>query len=193
LTGAPTELQKDKAISWSRVLEVRDSLELGSTKILLGIYTYIPPVRADYHACKLVDSSYNSTGDENYIIMDGDKWKLVLQNYKTKNSYGKQVLDVPDELYKLMKEYLKDTPRKYLFTNEHDEPFTRKTFSTWAKRRLEVAFKAPMTLTSIRHVFVCGLDFNVSVRELNEIGRGMGHSVSTQREYRWEGCNEVME
>jgi hypothetical protein len=192
LTGAPTELQKDKVYSWPDILKARDELELCSAKVLLAMYTYVNPVRADYYACKLCKED-GDVSAENYIIMGEKEWKLVLQHYKTVKKHGKIVIDLPNELRELLTEYLKDSDRTYLFVNDNGDPFTRKTFSTWAKRKLETVFKSAITLTSIRHSFTASLDFNGSLCELNKIAHGMGHSVCTQRQYKWEGVNSVIE
>jgi hypothetical protein len=154
------------------------------------MYTYINPVRADYHACKLYDDESAATKTENYIVKGTSQWKVVLQDYKTYKSYGKIEINVPEVLHLLLVEYLRLYPRVYLFENDSGEPFTRKTFSTWSARKLEQAFKSPMTLTAIRHSFTGSLDYNVSTVELRGIGESMGHSVGTQRQYRWE--NEVI-
>jgi len=186
LTGAPTELQKDKVRTWEDILKVRDGLDVGSTKALLGMYTYINPMRADYYACRLCKEGESNEAVDNYIVMGEKVWKLVIQEYKTAKRYGKIEIEMPNELRELLMAYLKDSTRSYLFVNESDEPFTRKSFSTWSTRRLSAAFGSPCTLTSIRHVYTSRLDFNGSLLGLVCIASGMGHSVSTQRQYRWE-------
>jgi hypothetical protein len=186
LTGAPTELQKNKQYPWSKILEIRDSLDIGSTKILLAMYTYINPVRADYYSCKLCDDEASVPLTDNYIMMKGDSWKVVLQDYKTHKKYGKIELIVPEELKLLLVEYIKLSPKNYLFENENNKPFTRKTFSTWASRRLKEVFNGSETLTGIRHSYTSTLDYNGGLSGLSSIAERMGHSVWTQRQYRWD-------
>ena len=195
LTGKPTALQADKVQAWERIIEVRDGLELGETKLLLAFYTYINPVRADYYDCMIYDSEEDvdhDLGVQNYIILD-DKPRVVMGDYKTSKHYGVLTLPMPAELVVILKAFLEKHPKRiWLFQKTLDaeetiaEPFDRAYFSGWANRKLRKAFNAPMTLTAIRHAFTSHLDYNQSIVMLNNIAKTMGHSVDTQRRYKWD-------
>jgi len=199
LSGKPTALQADKIQLWERILEVRDELELGETKLLLAFYTYINPVRADYYDCMIYKNEKevdHDLGVQNYIILD-DKPRVVMGDYKTSKHYGVLTLPMPEELVAILKAFLKANPKRvWLFEKIHDtestiaEPFDRAYFSMWANRRLRKAFNAPMTLTAIRHSFTSQLDYNQSIALLNTIAKTMGHSVDTQRKYKWDEADK---
>jgi len=200
LTGQPTALQANKAdIKWEDILKVRDELPLGSTKLLLSFYTMIPPERGgDFHSCFLMpegaEKEYPDACAGNYIIIKHDApWELYLNEYKTKKRLGTIKIDLPEELILMVSEYhvmIQEPSSGYLFENEKGEPFTRGTFSTWAVRRLTEAFGRPMTLTAIRHAYISQIDFNRPIGELNAVAESMGHSVETQRKYKWEDSKE---
>jgi hypothetical protein len=211
LSGEPTERQKDKQITWKEIEKVRDELPLGETKLLLAFYTYIPPIRADLYACSLFDDEeqMDAAGmneDEefelgkpewNYVVVDGECPRLVLNDYKTSKSHGEIIHELPRELHVLLKAFLvqHQKARMHLFENSKGDPYTRSTFSTWCCRRLKEAFGKPMSLTAIRHAYCSSLDFNRPIKELNAIAHGMGQKVSTQRIYKWdsqETKNEVI-
>jgi hypothetical protein len=196
LTGQPTALQANKAdIKWEDILRTRDELPLSSTKLLLSFYTMIAPERGGdyYNVAMLPFNSDPALLACNYIIMylEGP-WKLYLKDYKSKKKYGTIVIDLPDELSDMITEYHMTAPPESdnLFENEKGEPFTRGTFSTWACRKLTEAFGRPMTLTAIRHAYISQIDFNRPIGELNSVAESMGHTISTQRVYKWEDKKE---
>jgi integrase len=200
MTGQPTDNQRGKETEWSAICKVRDELPLGATKLLLAFYTYIDPIRADLYNCHVFDQD-----DEEYVRLTDnfitiDPPMLHLRDYKTKKTYGRIQIPLPDELMQVLNDYLCDEHIKKervtgrLFENECGETFTRATFSKWSTRRLTRAFGKPMTLTAIRHNFTSQLDFNRPIEELHKTAMRMCHSVATQREYKWEvGKNEVIQ
>lgn len=193
LTGEPTDLQKDKIQAWERILKVRDELELNETKLLMAVYTYLNPLRADFYDCIIYHDKSEIDADvgvHNYVILD-DAPRLVLGDYKTKKTHGTLTLDMPNELVELLARFLDEHPhRVWLFEQSVDtgtpQPFTRKTFSQWANRKLSRAFHAPMTLTALRHAFAGQLDFNRPICELHDIAKSMGHTIAVQRVYKWD-------
>jgi hypothetical protein len=182
-------------LSFTDLVEKRDSLPDGSThKLLLGFYTHIPPVRADYFATQIIP--FGVIPDEpNYIHHSAEKSHLVITDFKTSRLYKKIIHDLPEELHIQLVESLKTTPRKYLFVNKFGEPFNRYTFSHWANQQLETIFKKGLTLTMLRHIFISTIDFNQSTPEqLQKIGNQMGHNVSQQLLYKWKiNANQIIE
>jgi len=196
LEGRPTKLQEDKQIEWAEVLRVRDELPLGDTKLLLAMYTYLNPVRADYYNCPmLLESDVEALESHpmmNCFVVSDDNPRVILTDYKTQPNHGTLTLPVPRELYEIVLQCTGEDERSHLFLNDKGEIHTRQSFSNWASRKLTNAFGRPMTLTAIRHSFCSQLDFNRPIKELNEVAHSMGHSVGTQRLYKWEGKNEVV-
>ena len=195
VSGEPTENQKEKMIHWSEVIKTRDALPVSEGKLLLGLYTYINPVRADYFACRLYESDPKSE-TENYMVLSEENPRLVLNDYKTKKKYGTIQIPIPPPLYELIGECKTSGICKndYLFTNSLGGPYNRNQYSGYAVRKLERIFGKPVTLTTLRHSYTSSLDYNRPIRELNEIAHSMGHSVGVQHMYRWDGLiNEVVE
>lgn len=190
LEGKPTESQEKKegsSLTFVQVSKVRDSLPDNSIdKLLIGFYTFIPCVRADYFATQIVlgkePASY-----PNFISISEDKASLVITDFKSKSKYKKiEHPSLPKELSRLLLLSLKEKPRKFLFVDEVGNPFTRSAFSSWATRRLSKLFNVKLTLTLLRHIYVSSLDMNMPTKELEKISSLMGHSLSTQRSYKWE-------
>jgi hypothetical protein len=180
-------------LSFDDLVEKRDALPDGSThKLLLGFYTYIPPVRADYFATQIIP--FGVIPDQpNYIQHNAEKSHLVITDFKTSRLYKKITHDLPEELHAQLVESLKAAPRNYLFVNKFGEPFNRYTFSHWANQQLEHIFKKGLTLTMLRHIFISTIDFNQSTPEqLQQIGNKMGHNVSQQLLYKWKATTKCI-
>jgi len=188
-SGEPTDLQKSKVMPWADILKVRDALPLSTAKLLLAMYTYIPPIRADLFACRLYEETPEETPTEdNYIVLEKKNPRLVLNDYKTKKVYGTIQISLPKVLYEMIRQCIKEGICKgeYLFAHLSGTPYDRPGFSSMSRRLLNKAFEKPMTLTAIRHIFSSTIDNNRPVKELRLISDSMGHSVSTQKLYKWD-------
>jgi hypothetical protein len=188
-SGEPTKLQKGKEMPWADILKVRDALPLSATKLLLAMYTYIPPIRADLFACRLYEETPDEVGEDNYIVLDEKNPRLVLQDYKTKKTYGTIQIPLPKPLYEMIRQCIKEGicgGNYYLFTDTSDLPYDRHGFSRQTGRMLTRAFGKPMTLTAIRHNFSSSIDNNLPVRKLKLISDSMAHSVGQQKLYKWD-------
>lgn len=188
---SPTQaLKSGSSLLFSDVITIRDGLEDGSIdKLLLGFYTYIPPVRADFFATQLLHFGETPTYP-NHIFYDTDKSYLVITDYKTSPIYNSIEYTLPSELHTQLLLSLSKSPRTFLFCN-NDKPFTRKTFSEWATKQLTALFKKEFTLTMFRHIYISHLDFNTSAEQLIDISKKMGHSITQQMLYKWKDtCEE---
>jgi hypothetical protein len=190
LQNKPTKTQSSKGgvnITFDDIIKKRDSLKYASPeRLLLGFYTYLPPVRTDYFATQIVTLKQKPT-QQNYIrLLTPTQSRCVLRDFKTKNKYKRIENDLPPELHSELEASLKEKPRDYLFVNISGEPFTRNSFCVWSKRILSKLFNTQMTLVIIRHLFISTIDFNkMTDVELTDLGNKMGHSLTTQRTYRW--------
>lgn len=186
----PTELQLKKGgtyLKYDDIVKKRDSLPFGSIeRLLLGFYTYLYPVRADYFATEIVTFKQKPTHD-NYIrrISPTETW-VVINDFKTKHTYKQIKNRLPPELNDELVESLRIKPRKYLFVNQTGQPYTRNAFVNWSRRLLTRLFQVEFTLTIIRHLFINTLDFkNTKLTDLKVISDKMGHDLLTQRTYQW--------
>jgi hypothetical protein len=186
----PTENQLQKGgtyLKYDDIIKKRDSLPPGSIeKLLISFYTYIPPVRADYYATEIITLKQKPT-QPNYIRRISPTHSIMtLTDFKTKNRYTEITNVLPQELNNELVKSLEKSPRKYIFTNQTGQPFTRNAFTVWSKRILSRVFETEMTLIIIRHLFISSLDFSMKSLELKKISDKMGHDLSTQRNYKWD-------
>jgi hypothetical protein len=168
------------------LITLRDALPDGSIhKLLIGLYTHIPPVRADYYATQILPFGVTPT-EPNYIFHSPEKSRLVLTDFKTNKFYKEISHDLPAELHRQLVLSLAASPRTYLFVNKNGEPFTRNGFTKWATEQLYQISKKGLTITMLRHIYISSLDLNSPPVRLLEIGKKMGHQLSQQMLYKWK-------
>lgn len=194
LNNAPLEAHAEvaKNVDWAKVQQMRDSLVQGSLeRLLLSLYTFIPPVRADYYEMR-INPPKSVTDDKkaNFIVLttSPETSFIVIRDFKTAAKYNEIKHNIPPPLHATIIASLSAKPRNYIFTMPSDNarPFDRNGFSKWANAKLTELFKVPMTLTTLRHLYISTIDFNKTrAADLEKIGNAMGHSISMQKGYQW--------
>ena len=186
----PTQLQEARGghkLTLQNLVNKRDNNDIDIiNRLLLAIYTIIPPVRADYYATHIIkDGEIPET--DNYIILKNKYAELVIRKYKTSRKHGEiRHPRLPDELYNLILKSLEKYPRKYLF-EKNGKPYTPNGFCKWSSTTLEKLFNVEITLTMIRHIYISSLDLSkMTVEEKKNIGKLMGHTIGIQAEYEWK-------
>ena len=189
-----TDKEKEimKVIKWNDIIAKRDTLESGSNeRLLLSLYTFVPPVRADYFEVRINPPvSIINDKTKSYIQLGetGESSLLVIRDFKTSSTYKEIKHKIPQELFEELVISLANKPRKYLFTmpTDNSRPYDRGGFSKWANKVLHELFKLPVTLTSLRHIYISTIDFTkMRAVDLNRIARAMGHGIAMQKEYQW--------
>ncbi len=196
LKNEPTNRQKDGYICYEDAVKIRNGLPDGSyERLLLTLYTDIPPVRSDFHDTKIYNSEPSNMSKNNFIILKNNKGTLVLNDYKTSKKHGTITIDLPNETLKQLNLSLKKEPREYLFLSTSTKlPYSKlktpeKSFNSWANRTLKNIFKnEDFSLTMLRHSYISRKDLEMEKMtgtQRNEIAKKMAHSVATQERYRW--------
>lgn len=184
--NAPTQKQEDGYVAFKDITAMRDTLQKGSIeRLLLSMYTYIPPLRADFNSVRLY-KTVPSNPSKNYIHMTKNGCKLVLNEYKTFATHGTFEKQLPAELCEEIHASLDNKPREYLFTKRaggpYDNPNAYMLFANGIFKRL---FKKPLTISLIRHSFISTLDFNtLTIAEKEVIAKDMLHTTRLQDQYR---------
>ena len=172
-------------ITWADVVEARDRLPYGSQKrLLFSMYTKISPSRIDYGSCAIDDESYpNRVSLKDKVV--------VLTQYKTSKKFGEVRKELPDELVDEIRESLLRFPRKFLFTNAQNKPFSDEAFGKFGNKILREVMDAKfpdtkISLTNLRHLYIGEMDFNTTcLKDREAVAKSMMHSVDMQTRYRW--------
>ncbi len=189
-SNVPTKRQEDAYVPYNGIVEMRDSLPIGSPeRLLLSMYTEIPPVRSDYYKTRIFKSMPKDVKtNENFIVLN-EKPILILEKYKTVKTYGVITIDIPEKLKSEIEDSLRIKPREYLFVSSSGKPYEKEnSFNRWANRTLQSLFNKGFTLSMLRHIYISRRDLKLEEKSglvQDDIAKLMGHSVEQQRRYLW--------
>ena len=146
-------------------------------RLLLMMYTEIPPLRSDFYQTKIYRTE-SCSWDGNYIVL-GNQSVLVLQKYKTAKVYKTLRIDLPPILVFEIEASLAKNPRNYLFVSTRTKtPYTRpNSYNRWANRVLKKLFgNENISLSMLRHIYVSRRDLKLEDKSGLEQDK-MGHSL----------------
>ena len=187
----PTELQELRGgskLKLQDLLKKRDEEGLDiMSKLLLSMYTMIPPVRLDYYATQIVKKG-ETPKTENYIVLGDGFAELVIGKYKTARKHGDIIHPrLPDELYRIIIQSLTEFPREYLLQTNGKPYSSNVGFSKWSSSVLTKLFGVELNLTMVRHIYISSKDLGkMTVQERKELGKQMGHTIEVQAMYEWK-------
>jgi integrase len=195
MDGKMSDRERETYVPWDVILKARDNIEredpTSEQALLLGMYTYIEPVRQDYGNVKLLKREpANASSIPNFLVLDEsdkDTATLTISDYKTAKKYGVHKRHLPKELVEIIWNSLEARPRDFLFVDSKGQPFVKKnSFAKWTNRSLESIFEGRrVTINTLRHSYISNLDFNARTPgDLLRSAKMMGHSVNQQQLYR---------
>lgn len=201
-----TETEREKFLAYDAIQEVFYDAWLSpfvslEDKILVGFYTRMPPVRADYSRLRVY---YNTRPDtsENHIQLWGQaKWQpyscsaeVFIAEHKTAPSAGTLKRIVPEEVKHLMFEYLRalavasgQSMGAYL---SREEPiymfdFPPAEITTRLQRVFQRFTGKAVSVNIIRHAYITKqMEGRPPLAQLEAEAAEMGHSVLTHETYR---------
>lgn len=159
--------------SWDEYL-TKVKAEFGSSSreyLLAKLYQAIPS-RDDFQL-KVTDKMPEDD-KTNWIVITPKSVIVVLNVYKTRDSYGQKRHKLSSELAKMVRAYLKGRSGEYLFGNEKQSPF----ISAMNKR---IGYKGGSNF--MRHLAVTDAA-NGTAEERATLAETMGHSTETAPSYK---------
>jgi hypothetical protein len=175
------ELQKDE----KTFTDIKQHLQY----VLFAMLLNIKPKRADLGEVYIATKGMlpKSVVDGNYIVLEENNPRLVLNKYKTFKTYGTLSEPLNAELVTVLEKSLKTFPRKYLFVSTNGDtkgkPYTKNSsYSMFVRRAFEQHCGKSMGVSLWRHVYIGeNVDFNLSsYEELEDAARLYGHSIGMQ-------------
>lgn len=186
----PSERQALGFVPYEEIVAKRDTLEKGAyDRLLLSLYTYIPPLRADWNRVRIYISPDvpSNIKEENYVIIDEKQkiGKLILKEFKTASTHNHYEKELPSPLVSEILSNIERDPRDFIFQDRNGSPYRPSSYTKWANRTLQRLFARPLTISLIRHAYINTLDFNtLTVQEKELIAHDMAHTIGTQDRYR---------
>jgi hypothetical protein len=205
-TNQKNEKQKDSIVPLKEIIEVRtrlkkeyDASDTIDSKvwdkylayILLCLYTMTHPRRnKDYSEMWFCLDDGKTLDDKNKNYYIPSQRKFIFNNYKTSTTYGQQVLPVPDDLVKVLNEYI-DTYQSVIeadYEKQHIFPLlvhlsgSRINGTNGITRLLNKAIGKKIGSGALRHIYVSD-KFADTLKEMKTVATGMAHDLDTARGY----------
>lgn len=194
MAAEPTERERANWVRWADVVakerELAQSEYGGQDHLLLAMYVLIEPGRQEYNALAILDKKPSDITRGNFIILPPNQELpaiMVLNDYKTAKTYSTYQRELPPALTAVIRESLRQRPRKFLFTQDDGSPYLkRNSFSKYSNRTLERLFGKKFTVGLMRHSYISeGIDFTHSLPgQLFDAAKHMHHSIAQQQLYR---------
>lgn len=119
--------------------------------VILRLY-YRYPLRNDISSLQVVKNENNLEKDKNYLLT-GKEYKIILQNYKTKRSYGRRDYVLSKPLKSLIKKLLKLQDTGYLLTViNRSKRLTRNNLTLTLQRIFNKHTGKKISSSMLRHI-----------------------------------------
>jgi hypothetical protein len=180
-----TEREATKYMKWSEILKNvqkayadRDCLD--SDKLLMAMYTELPPVRLDYSNLQIFIESVPTDTKTNYVVLKDKDSYVTINDYKTAKKHGPITNALPESLEKRLRLYLAGHPEdKILF------PGTDHALGERITRLFKKYCGRAIGSSVLRHSYISDfLSHAPSYRQCEELSHKMGHTVQLQTFYR---------
>lgn len=119
--------------------------------VILSLYTMTPPRRdRDYFLMFINSDKYNE--------LDMEKQQFVFRDYKDMKALGDQIIDIPDKLFKVIKEYVRITSDRFQIDEDKPVKFLVKPSGRFIlrgdiRKYLSNVFERNVGATSLRRTF----------------------------------------
>lgn len=171
--------------------ESKEYIKLIQHRLIINLYHQIH-ARLDFGDMLVVSSAeYNklSVTDQdktNFLIKDKNKYKFMFNHFKNVKSFGKMVFEPTRYGVRLLNEWFKLNPTKYLLITLDYKPMTRNNLSSQLKQLFKKYLNKPnATLNSLRHGMISKECQNMpSIKETKKNSDKFFHSRYEHQLYR---------
>ena len=160
-----------------------------SEKMLLVVYMIYQihirlPLRNDLSGCMAIrKSEYNKLSDKdkednNYLVVNKSDMFFVLNKFKTSKKYEELKFNVPKDLEKLLRAYIRKTGMGVLFKSSTDKPYSRNHISQLLLKASKKYLNKSISTTMLRKI-VLSDKFSDTKKEMENMAKITGHSTDT--------------
>ena len=201
--GKLTKKEQENFLPWETILEVRSKMEKAldidkfndfTDFIIVCLYTYNPPTRADYANMRVFvfDEDVPTDFKDNYCVVGSPTPRFVFWKYKTATGKEPAVNEIPDELVEILYKWLEVNTTEYLLVSKIGggaaatlEPMKENTLCTRVRSIFKRWAGKEASINTLRHAFISyNSRFDQVITEKEENARKMMHSTSMADKYR---------
>lgn len=170
---------KNRKIKKKEDLTPKDKALLQSY-ILFNIYTRLP-MRNDLAGMEAINKrAYNKLSEEdkkekNYLVINKNSMFMVLNNYKTSAKYKELDIDIPKDLEKLLRLYIRINGMGVLFKSSTGKPLSRNALSQVLLKETKKRMGKSISTTMLRKIYLSSKYGKVK-EEMEKDAKVMGHS-----------------
>jgi len=152
---------------------------------IYNIYTRIP-LRNDVAGMEVINKrAYNKLSDsekkeKNFLVINKNSMFFVLNKYKTSSKYEELKIDIPKDLEKLLRQYIRINGMGVLFTSSTGKPYSRNALSQLLLKTSKKYMDKSISSTMLRKIYLSSKYAKVK-EEMEKDSEIMGHSVKTQQ------------
>ena len=161
-----------------------DKLDKPLHKLLYALYVFTPPRRNEYQNILIVNYKSKLDKDKNYILLNKKYPEhFVFNNYKTADKYGSQKIVIPNELAKIIYNYIKENKLK---SGDKLIILSVNNYIQNIKKAFKIVYGIDgITTRWLRISYATYIDnIKISNNEKNKIVENMAHSAQQSSKYR---------
>jgi integrase len=194
-----TQKQKENWLTWDDVLnkfnEMKKNIKLSKNitetqynslldLVVLSLYVLIQPRRNKDYTEMLITNTDANDKTKNYL--DTKKRQFIFNVYKTAKKDGQLIVNIPDELFNIIKIYLKHHPMKLEMKNDN-VPFLmyfnkKPVKDNGITRILNKIFDKKIGSSMLRHIYLSSKYGDILEEQKND-AKMMSHGSLTQKDY----------
>ena len=173
---------KDRKIRKKEDLKPKDKALLQSY-ILFNIHTRLP-LRNDLAGMEAINKrAYNKLSEEekeanNYLVVNKKGMFMVLNQFKTSAKYKEIKIDIPKDLEKLLRFYIRVNGMGVLFKSSTGKALTRNALTQLLLKETKKRMGKSISTTMLRKIYLSSKYSDVK-EEMTADAAIMGHSVAT--------------
>ena len=165
--------------------------EFNSVKEYIILLTYRNiPLRNDVANMRvLTKKEYEALSDDdkdrnNYLVGNQTKspYKFYINDYKTKKTFGRKVIDIPKKVVTQIRKWLKINTTGYFIPNSNNVGITPNGITKLFNKIFEREFGKKVSTSMLRHIYLSDKYSNV-LKEQTKDAYNMGHSLSMAKDY----------
>ncbi len=151
--------------------------------ILFNIYTRLP-MRNDVAGMEAITKRhYNSLSEtdkteKNYLVVEKSKMQFIVNQFKTSSKYKELNIDIPKDLEKFLRVWIRINGMGILFKSTTDKPLTRNALSQLLIKTSKKYLGKNISTTMLRKIVLSDKFADVK-KEQEEMSEITGHSVET--------------